>query len=41
MAQEFLFLRYRMEMISIMKEFRDRTTIQEVIEKFTVRSNYS
>ena len=46
MAGEFLFLEhltyfYRMEKISIRKEFRERTTIQEVTEKFTVRSNYS
>ena len=46
MAGEFLFLvafniPLQMEKISIRKEFRERTTIQEVTEKFTVRSNYS
>ena len=46
MAGEFLFLvafniPLQMEKISIRKEFRERTTIQEVTEKFTVRRNYS
>ena len=46
MAGEFLFLvafniPLQMEKISIRKEFRERTTIQKVTEKFTVRSNYS
>ena len=46
MAGEFLFLvdfhiPLEMEKISIRKEFRERTRIQEVTEKFTVKRNYS
>ena len=46
MVGEFLFLvafniPLEMEKVSIRKEFRERTTIQEVTEKFTVKRNYS